>query len=100
VENILQEHPGILDVAALAMPDEVMGEKVLVFIVPRPGKTVDLAGAADFMKRKGVAVYKLPERLEVVDSIPRNPVGKIMKPVLREEMKRRLATAPGAPETR
>ncbi|MDA8335909.1 MAG: class I adenylate-forming enzyme family protein [Peptococcaceae bacterium] len=97
VENVLQEHPGILDVAALPMPDEVLGEKVLVFIVPGPEATVDLAGAVDFMKKKGVAVYKLPERLEVIDGIPRNPVGKIVKSVLRDEIRRRLAATPRTP---
>ncbi len=45
-----------------------------------------------FMKEKGVAVYKLPERLEIVEIIPRNPVGKILKKELREDIKRELGT--------
>jgi acyl-CoA synthetase (AMP-forming)/AMP-acid ligase II len=47
------------------------------------------------MKDKDMAVYKLPERLEIIDRIPRNPVGKILKNVLREEIMRRLKAAGG-----
>jgi len=90
VENSLLGHPAVLDVAAVGMPDEIMGERTCVFVVPRPGQTVDLAGLAAFMRDRGVAVYKLPERLEVVDHIPRNPVGKIVKAQLREELRSRL----------
>jgi len=43
-----------------------------------------------FMKDKGIASYKLPERLEVIDAIPRNPVGKILKSELRENIKKKL----------
>jgi acyl-CoA synthetase (AMP-forming)/AMP-acid ligase II len=95
VENSLQGHPKILDVAAVALPDEVMGERTCVFVVPRPGQTVDLAELVSFMKDKDMAVYKLPERLEIIDRIPRNPVGKILKNVLREEIMRRLKAAGG-----
>ena len=42
------------------------------------------------MKEKGIAVYKIPERLEVIDAIPRNPVGKIMKKSLREDIRKKL----------
>lgn len=44
----------------------------------------------EFMKGKGVAIYKLPEKLVIVDKIPRNPVGKILKSLLREELKKEL----------
>jgi acyl-CoA synthetase (AMP-forming)/AMP-acid ligase II len=86
VENVLLGHPKVLDVAAVAMPDEVMGERACVFVVPRPGETVNLKELTAFMEEKGVAVYKLPERLEITDQIPRNPVGKILKSVLREKI--------------
>jgi non-ribosomal peptide synthetase component E (peptide arylation enzyme) len=44
------------------------------------------------MKEKGIAVYKIPERLEIINAIPRNPVGKILKKVLREDIKKKLET--------
>ncbi len=95
VENSLQGHPKILEVAAVALPDEVMGERTCVFVVPRPGQTVDLAELVSFMKGKDMAVYKVPERLEIIDRLPRNPVGKVLKNVLREELMRRLKATGG-----
>jgi len=51
---------------------------------------VVLDDLTSFMKEKGMAVYKLPERMEIIDAIPRNPVGKILKSVLREDIKKKL----------
>lgn len=90
VESVIQGHPKVLDVAAVAMPDEVLGERTCVFVVPRPGEAVSLEELTALMDEKGVAIYKLPERLEIVDQIPRNPVGKIIKSVLREEINGKL----------
>jgi len=98
VETSLAGHPKVLDVAAVAVPDEVLGERTCVFVVPRPGQTVDLAELVSFMKEGDMAVYKLPERLEIIDRIPRNPVGKIVKSVLREEILRRLGAQKGEVE--
>ncbi|RLI83791.1 (2,3-dihydroxybenzoyl)adenylate synthase [Archaeoglobales archaeon] len=87
IENILLEHPKVLEVAAVGMPDEVLGERVCVFIAPK-GETPTLEELREFMKEKGVAVYKLPERLEIVDRIPRNPVDKILKSELKRLVER------------
>ncbi len=91
VENILLGHPKVLDVAAVAMPDEAMGEKVCVYVVPREGQDVTLADVSSFMKEKGLAVYKIPERVEIMDAIPRNAVGKILKKKLREDIRKKLS---------
>lgn len=90
IENMLLGHPKVLDVAAVAIPDEIMGEKTCVYVVPRGEETIALDDLTSFMKEKGIAAYKLPERLEVVTEIPRNPVGKILKKVLREDIKKKL----------
>ena len=90
VENMLLGHPKVLDVAAVAMPDEILGEKVCVYIVPKPEQSVDLKDIKAFMEEKGIAVYKIPERVEIVTTIPRNPVGKIIKNTLREDIKKKL----------
>ncbi|MGD0856261.1 MAG: class I adenylate-forming enzyme family protein [Dehalococcoidia bacterium] len=92
VEGMLLGYPKILDVAAVAMPDEAMGEKVAVYVVPKGEEKVTLEEIKAFMKEKGIAAYKLPERLEIITSIPRNPVGKIMKGPLREDIKEKLKT--------
>jgi len=91
VENILLGHPKILDIAAVSMPDESMGEKVCVYVVPRDGQVVTLTDVSSFMKEKGLAVYKIPERVEIIDAIPRNAVGKILKKKLREDIRKKLS---------
>ncbi len=83
IENALLEHPKVLEVAAIGMPDEVLGERVCVFVVPR-GEAPTLEELREFLKDKGFAVYKLPEKLVITDTIPRNPVGKILKSKLRK----------------
>lgn len=90
VENMLLGHPKITDVAAVSMPDENLGERVCVYVASAEGETPTLEDVTSFMKEKGVAVYKLPERLEIVDAIPRNPVGKVLKKELREDIKTKL----------
>lgn len=84
VENLVLAHPQIADAAAIAMPDKIMGEKVCVFVVPTPGNTITLKDIVNFVKNQDVAVYKLPERIEIIDVIPRNPVGKVLKGELRQ----------------
>lgn len=69
------------------MPDEILGERTFNYLVPRPGETLELHEIIDFMKEKGFAVYKIPERLDVVPAIPRNSVGKILKKTLREDIR-------------
>jgi acyl-CoA synthetase (AMP-forming)/AMP-acid ligase II len=93
VENMLLGHPKVLDVAAVAIPDEVMGEKTCVYVVPRQGEKVTLDDLTSFMKEKEIASYKLPERMEIIDAIPRNPVGKILKSALREDIRKKLTSA-------
>lgn len=90
VENMLLGHPKVQDVAAIAMPDEILGEKVCVYVVPKGEEKPALQELTAFMKEKGIAAYKLPERLEMISAIPRNPVGKIVKNVLREDIKKKL----------
>ena len=90
VENVLMAHPAVQDVAAVGVPDENLGERTCVYVVPKPEQSVDLESIVNFMKEQGVAVYKLPERLEVVDQIPRNPVGKIVKRQLRDDIKQKM----------
>ncbi len=90
VENVLLAHPDIQDVAAVGMVDENLGERTCVYVVPKPDKSVDLKSVTEFMNQNGVAVYKLPERVEVVEAIPRNAVGKIIKTQLRQDIAEKL----------
>ena len=83
VENVLHDHPAVADVAVVGLPDARWGEAVVAVVVLAPGSSVDLVGLREFAGER-LARYKLPTRLEVVDAIPRNPAGKILKFELRE----------------
>lgn len=91
IENIALEHPDIVDSAAVAMPDPDLGEKTCLYAVLQEDADLDLEEVTSFMEEK-VAVYKRPERLEIVDEIPRNPVGKVLKTDLRERIEQEVGT--------
>ncbi|MBI5257703.1 MAG: acyl--CoA ligase [Burkholderiales bacterium] len=87
VENLVLTHPGVQEAAAVAVPDEIMGEKTCIYVVPRDkAHPPTLDDIVAHLKQIGVAVYKLPERMEYIDAIPRNPVGKILKTQLRQRV--------------
>ncbi len=87
VESLLQGHPAVAEVAVVPYPDDILGEKVCAVVVARPGQTVTLVDLNNVLREKGVAQYKYPEKLVVVEALPRNPVGKILKRDLREMVK-------------
>ncbi|MGH8994563.1 MAG: AMP-binding protein [Acidimicrobiales bacterium] len=100
IEDLLSAHPGVADVAAVAMPDERLGEKVCCFLVPRPGRPVlSLPEIRDYLLGEGLAIQKVPERLEVVETLPTTATGKVQKHVLRSEIAAKV-TAESNPETR
>ena len=86
VENLLYRLPGITQVAAVAAPDPELGERVCVFVIPRPGADITLDAIRDGMAAAGVAKFKWPERLEVVAELPTTKVGKLDKKALRERL--------------
>ncbi|HBW35618.1 class I adenylate-forming enzyme family protein [Desulfosporosinus sp. BICA1-9] len=88
VENILMSHSKILDIAAVGEPDDIFGERTCVFVVVRPGETLDLTEVKEFMHDNRVAIYKWPERVELIEAIPRNPTGKILKAPLRQKLRK------------
>jgi long-chain acyl-CoA synthetase len=86
VENALAAFPAVFEVAVLAVPDEMMGEKVGAVIVPKPNTRVDVAELLAFTRAR-VADFKVPEYVVVRDEpLPRNPGGKILKKRLSEEV--------------
>jgi fatty-acyl-CoA synthase len=83
VEGVLEQHPDIGEVAVVGVPDREWGERVRAFIVPRSGGTID-EGALKIWVRERLAGPKVPRDFVVVDSLPRNPTGKVLKRELRE----------------
>jgi acyl-CoA synthetase (AMP-forming)/AMP-acid ligase II len=85
LENVLAAAPGVFEVAVVGVPDEMMGEKVGAVVVPTPGTTFDAEAFMEYA-RGHMADFKVPQYLAVrSELLPRNPGGKVLKPVLREE---------------
>jgi len=87
LEGFIAGHPKVADVAVVAYPDEVLGERACAIVVARPGETVSLAEIVGYLREIGIATFKLPERLELRDELPRNPLGKVLKRELRAELR-------------
>ncbi|AWV05649.1 (2,3-dihydroxybenzoyl)adenylate synthase (plasmid) [Burkholderia sp. JP2-270] len=84
VEAFLSHHPAVLDAKLVAMPDPVYGEKGCAFLILRPGHTAPtIADLIEFLGAQGLAKFKCPERIEVVDEFPVTRVGKVDKPAMR-----------------
>ena len=90
VENLILGHPAVQNVAVVAMPDKLMGEKVCAYVIPRSGAAPTLGELRQFMDRAGISKFKLPERLEIVERFPLTTVGKISKKDLREDIAAKL----------
>jgi non-ribosomal peptide synthetase component E (peptide arylation enzyme) len=91
IEEQAQKHPCVLDVAVAGYKDAVLGERACAFVVARPGASLDLTGLVAFLRDQGMPVWQLPERLELMDELPRSAGGKIMKAQLREYVDARVA---------
>ena len=82
IEQLLHAHPLVSEVAIVALPDQRLGERACAFVVAGPG--FDFEAMKSFLDERHVAKQYWPERLEAVEAMPRNPVGKIKKFVLRD----------------
>jgi len=90
IEDVLYTHPAVLEAAVIGRPDAVFGEQPVAFVALRPGRS---AAPDDLIEhcRASLARYKLPREIHIEETLPKNAVGKIAKPALRE----RLHAAPG-----
>ena len=85
VEATLSQHPKIIEVAVVGIPDPEMGERACAFVVCGDGKTIDLVEIKSFLEEKGLARFKWPERIEIINSLPRVASGyKVDKKKLKE----------------
>lgn len=88
VETLVSSHDAVAECAVVAYPDDDLGERVAVFVVAAPDTEPTLDLVVEHLREAKVASYKLPERIELIDALPRNPVGKIVKGDLREALAR------------
>ncbi len=85
VEDLLLRHEAVADVAVVAAPDARMGEVVMACVVLRPGHDLSLNEVRAFFAQAGIARQKTPERLVLVEALPRNASGKVLKHQLRAQ---------------
>ncbi len=91
IENLILQHPKVMQTSLVAMPDEIFGEKACAFVRPQPGETLGFDELIQFMRTRKIASFKLPERLELLGAFPVSPVGKILKRDLREMIAAKIA---------
>jgi non-ribosomal peptide synthetase component E (peptide arylation enzyme) len=91
LEELIQRHEKVAEVAVVAMPDKRMIEKVCAYIVPKPNTSITLDEIITFLKAKEIATFKLPERIELIDRLPRGEQkGNVLKKQLREDITNKL----------
>jgi acyl-CoA synthetase (AMP-forming)/AMP-acid ligase II len=85
VEDLLALHPDVDDVAVVGAPDPEFGQRLVAFVVRRPGSTIDGDALKEHVRRN-LARFKVPRAVEFVDELPRNPTGKVLKRELVERL--------------
>ncbi|HWQ42480.1 MAG TPA: (2,3-dihydroxybenzoyl)adenylate synthase [Desulfosporosinus sp.] len=89
VENHLLAHDGVHDAAIVSMPDEFLGERSCAFVIPR-NPTPTTSELRRFLRGRGIAAFKVPDRIEFIKSFPHTPLGKVSKKVLRQLIAEKL----------
>jgi cyclohexanecarboxylate-CoA ligase len=79
VEDILIGHPGVAEIAIVGLPDARTGERACAVIVPTDDARPDVASLRDYLRSRGVAIFKAPEQVAIWDALPRNDAGKVLK---------------------
>ena len=96
LEGLLNEHPKVSSVSIVGYPDRAMGEKCCAYVIPKPGQTFTFEEMVEFLKGKQLAMFKLPERLEVVDEFPAvGDSGKVNKETLKKMIKEKVEAEQG-----
>jgi cyclohexanecarboxylate-CoA ligase len=92
IEDLLFTHPKVREVAVVAYPDPAMTERACAVVVPEPGEHVELAELVAFLKSHQLATQKCPERIQVVEALPKTASGKVQKFKLRDGLRRETAS--------
>jgi malonyl-CoA/methylmalonyl-CoA synthetase len=87
IEDVLREHPVVREVAVVGLKDDLWGEAVAAAVIPAAGADLDLESLRDWCDGR-LARHKIPKKLAVVDDFPRNAMGKVMKPGVKEFFRR------------
>lgn len=86
IEDVLHLHPKVEEAAVVAMPHPRLGEGICAYVIPRKDQRPTLEELKNFVLKAGLAKQKQPERLELVEDLPRTPSGKVRKDMLRASL--------------
>lgn len=86
LEACLLQHSAVAAAAALGLPDAALGERICACLVLKPGASLALPALRRFLRALGLAEYKLPDRLQLLERLPLTPVGKVHKRRLLETL--------------
>jgi len=90
IDTLLEGFPGLAEVAVCAYPDPVLEERICACVVPVEGQeSPTLDALCAWLSERGIAKFKLPERIEIFDALPRNPLGKIVRGQLQQAVSER-----------
>ncbi|MGH8587620.1 MAG: AMP-binding enzyme, partial [Gammaproteobacteria bacterium] len=84
VEEVVASHPSVLEAAVIGVPDPDTGEAVKLFVVPRPGSSIDPEELRGHCKEQ-LAAYKVPRQIVLRSALPKSNVGKVLRRALRDE---------------
>ncbi|MEO1654686.1 MAG: AMP-binding protein, partial [Bacteroidota bacterium] len=87
IESLLVDMPKMAECAIIGYPDEDLGERVALFAVLKEAQNLELEEVVAHLREKKIASNKLPEKLFILDALPRNPVGKVLRRILRDKIK-------------
>ncbi|CAM5299980.1 (2,3-dihydroxybenzoyl)adenylate synthase [Streptomyces atroolivaceus] len=97
MENHILAHPSVHDANVVAKPDAYLGERICAYVILRPGaEPLKALAVRRFVQRRGLAAYKIPDRVEFVDAFPQTGVGKVSKKDLRAAAAGHAPPAPDA----
>jgi 2,3-dihydroxybenzoate-AMP ligase len=92
IEGLLNDHPKVASVAVVGYPDREMGERACAYVIPKGAQEFTFEEMVEFLKSKNIAMFKLPERLEIVSEFPTvGDSGKVNKEILKKEIKEKVA---------
>ncbi|MFE6133250.1 (2,3-dihydroxybenzoyl)adenylate synthase [Streptomyces sp. NPDC056437] len=83
VENIILGHSAVHDVSVVSVPDDYLGERACAYVILRPGAELRPAALRRYVRERGLAAYKIPDRVEFVETFPSTGIGKVSKKDLR-----------------
>jgi len=90
LDDLIVDHPKIREAATVGLPDDRLGERIAVAVVPHDNETVTLSDISQWLETKGTAIFKRPEFIVMVDQLPRNAMNKVVRDTLRDVITAKL----------